>query len=167
MSAKPNKPSIPDISQLVGGLVQQATKGQATKQNEWWQTYYYPETVQFKPSDIIGCARSALYTKAMQGGVVYEVGKEKTAIVDKGNLDELIESFDGRLIYSFDGVSGISGLFYVFTDGAVMAQWLKDMVKMKIHSYLTIVTLNEKKVELFNRHYSSCFKDEQVETYSD
>jgi len=161
MSAKPNQPAIPDISKLVGGLMQQAAKGQANKQNEWWQTYHYPETPSFHVSKLIACARSALYSQAIKEGSVYETEKELSGRLDKENLEELVKAFNGRLIYDLNRPEDYNVLFYVFSDGAVQVIYDGYIV------FLNMVTLDKKKSKLFKKHVQSCVSDEQVETDSD
>jgi hypothetical protein len=161
MSAKPRakkqqKQAQPNMADLFGGLLNHAKQGQS---NDWWQSYHYPETIEFDPRKLIGCARSALYARAMSEGTVYEIEKdsEEGFVLIQDNLEVLIEALDARLIYSFEQRL-LSGLFFVFSDGALYTHFNNLGVRTKF------VTLNKKKVELFNKHYHSCVSNEQVET---
>ncbi|KKN67650.1 hypothetical protein LCGC14_0459090 [marine sediment metagenome] len=154
MSAKP-KQSQPNMANLFSGLMKQAQKGQS---DEWWQTYHYPETVNFYPEQLIGCARSALYAKAMEKGVVFEMEKYEHGFLEKDNLDELVKCFDGRLIFQYQG-SVFDALFCVFNDGAIYVHSTNSSAAGQVVQF-RIVTLDEKKIGLFNSHYKSCVKNE-------
>ena len=157
MSAKPKNPiqQATDMRDILNGLM----SGPQGKSNNWYQSYHYPETVNFHPENIINCARSALYSQAISEGTVYEVEKnfalqqEGPPILEKDNLDELIKSFDGRLIYQFEQ-QNCNGLFYAFSDGAVYVHCSPNTSSLS----LTIVTTNESKIDRFNQYYKSCVK---------
>mgnify|MGYP001614046343 CR=1 FL=1 len=146
----------PNLADMISGLMGQVKQGMGPGQPaEWWQTYQYPETVNFDPEKLIGCARSSLYVKALQGGVVNEfVQKMPCHMLDLANLDELVKSFDGRLVYRYDSNFKCVS-FYVFSDGAVCA----SADETYRYAQMSIVTLDEKKVALFKQHYHSCFKE--------
>lgn len=162
MSAKPDNKN-PNLNALLSGLMRHAGQGQS---NDWYHSYNYPETVSFYPEQLIACARSALYAKAIVEGTVYEVEKSTADnsvegdYLDRGNLEVLVKSFDGRLVYEFDKIlqHGSCGLFYVFGDGAIYVRCGKSRLARMNNISIHLVTLDKNKVELFNKHYKSCLK---------
>jgi hypothetical protein len=147
----------PNISDLFSGIMGQLSNaGQGIKQTDWWQTYQYPETVNFDPDKLLNCARSALYAKALQGGTVNEVIQQRFyQVLNVSNLEELVKGLDGRLVYSYEDSLKYK-LFYIFSDGAIFAsgdEAYKDYGAVQI----TIISLDKKKIDLFRQHYQSCF----------
>lgn len=142
-----------NVTDIFSNMFQQMQGGKPTV---WWQSFKYPETVRFEPDNLICCARSALYAIALMGGVVYEkrvVGDFNSLNID--NLEKLIKGLDGRLIYFFNDDYNLDlkkCMFYIFNDGAIFVH--EDGKR----SILSIVTINEKKYKLFNRHQESCIK---------
>jgi len=128
----------PDTSNLFENIIQQAMKGQ---DNKWWQSYHYPNTVKFNPEELIGCARSALYSKALKNGTVYE---EKRIIynIDKrlSNISRFLSNkLNARLVYK-KVYSTSNILFYIFDDGAVNISFNDDLL------IIEALSLDESKV---------------------
>ena len=146
----------PNISDLFSGIMGQLSNaGQGIKQTDWWQTYQYPETVNFDPDKLLHYARSALYAKALQGGTVNEVIQQMPSLaLDVDNLEELVKGLDGRLVYKCE-YSTKCKLFYIFSDGAIFA----SEYLFRSAAQITIISLDEKKIDLFRKHYISCFKE--------
>jgi hypothetical protein len=130
---------------------------------DWWRGFHYPETVNFDPQKLIGCARSALYAKAVvEGKVVHECLKRKDysrppsgtgpvlevePLLD--NIEELVKALDARLVYSFN-LCGAIGKFYVLQDGALSVSYGQHSIVMNC------VSLEKKYAELIEKHFHSC-----------
>lgn len=164
MSAKPSQkvkeqPDTKKMNDVAGGLfggMLQNMMGQGSPATEWFRAYHYPETVNFDPRKLIGCARSALYARAVvDNSVVHEIEIDSdegtTLVMDK--YEFLAEALEARLVYKFEHRL-LSGRFYIFNDGALYTHW------NSMGPRTTLVTTNEKLVEIFKNHYDSCVKNE-------
>ena len=51
-----------------------------TNSNEWWKSFSFPETPNFSVDNLMNCARSALFGKALGGGSTVFEAKFKSDI---------------------------------------------------------------------------------------
>jgi len=133
----------PDTSKIFETIMQQAMKGNS---KDWWQSYHYPETVKFNPEDLINCARSALYSKALVGGTLYEENMDYfigNAYKKLSNLSEsLVKELNARLVYNRKCHVALNILFYVFDNGAIQVSYNNEILTIEA------LSLDKSKVDL-------------------
>ncbi|MDP2683509.1 MAG: hypothetical protein Q8P20_00475 [bacterium] len=140
---------MPNLGNVLNTLLKQGER------SEWWRTYNYTGTLDFKPDELINFARSALYTQAIAAGTVFESKVYLGILFSEEVLDSLIKELNGRLVYKFNESDFYKnapfsvGLFYIFSDGAML------VLREEIETALTFVTLNESKMDVFNNHLKS------------
>lgn len=124
-----NKDASEMLGQLMSGL------GQDPKKMEWWQSFSYPETVNFYKRDLINFARSALFSKCLQSkAVVYDYS---SVLTDSSDVKSTLEELKARLVYDDSACS----YFYVIKNGAVVVE--------QFNKCITIVTTDPKDLAIF------------------
>lgn len=150
-----------DLNSMLANMMGQP----GTAPKEWWRGFHYPETVEFDPEKLIGCARSALFAKALLSGQpTHECTRTKSGWRSSGtgpdvdleiqedNIEELVKVFDGRLTYSFT-MDGRTGKFYTFESGAFYVVYNSHYLKMQC------VSLNKTHTDILQKHFNSCYKE--------